>query len=384
VTADETAVRREGAPPAPASSVHQGIAARWLRPQRIVTLVVIVVLIVLPFSLGAGNLDLAVNVLIMAIGALGLEVLIGRTGQVSLGHAFFLGIGAYTAGKLGTDHHLNALIWIPAAGVIAGVVGGLVGPTALRLRGLYLGIVTIGLLFIGSEWIFPDWTWLTGGPGGRAIAPPRFGSQDFTAGARLGGLTFSSDGLYYYLALVILGIGMVYVHNLHRSRVGRGMLAVRDRELAAAVVGVNVARTKETAFIVSSALAGICGSLYGAHLSFVVPTDWNLELSITFVVAIVVGGMGSLWGPLLGAFVVVGLPQLLQNASSSLPLVENSQGNGGVVSTGDAANFIFGVLLIVFLIVEPRGVVGLGSRIAALAGRLRRAPAGTAGHRGSR
>ena len=345
-------------------------------PARIAVAVIIVLGLVLPFLLPQYWLSTAVFILIAAIGALGLAVLTGRTGQISLGHAFFLGIGAYVGGYLGGDLHLTAALWIPAAGLVAGVIGGLVGPTALRLRGLYLAIVTIGLLYIGQH-VFVNWPALTGGPGGRALADPTFGPLQFQNGADVLGLGLTRDGLYYYLALLLLALGMLYVRNLDHSRVGRGMAAVRDREVAAAVLGVNVARTKVTAFIVSSAMAGLSGALFGAYLGFVVPTSWSLVLSVEYVVMIVVGGMTSLWGPLLGALFVIGLPSLLQdpNIAGSLPFISSpTNPSQGFISASDAAAVMYGVLLIVCLVLEPRGVAGLVQRITT-ANRDRRPPA---------
>jgi branched-chain amino acid transport system permease protein len=326
-----------------------------------------------PFALDAYWLSTLVFVVIAAIGALGLDVLTGRTGQISLGHAFFLGVGAYTCGFLGGTHHLGAEIWIPAAGVVAAALGALVGPTALRLRGLYLGIVTIGLVFIG-EHIFTNVTALSGGSGGESLPAPKFGSLDFADGGTIAGIHLSRNELYYYLALVLLAVFMAYVYNLGRSHLGRGMAAVRERDLAAAVLGVDVARTKITAFVVSSFLAGVCGALYGSFLGFVIPTQWDLVLSVQYVVMIVVGGMGTLWGPVLGALFVIGLPSLLQNASSSLPFLSNGLSKG-VISVSDASAIIYGLLLIVFLLAEPRGVVGLGHRLWMLSRRSRRVPA---------
>jgi branched-chain amino acid transport system permease protein len=198
--------------------------------------------VLLPFMVNGYWLSTAVFVLIAAIGALGLDVLTGRTGQISLGHAFFLGVGAYTGGVLGGRYGLSAALWIPAAAIVAGILGGLVGPTALRLRGLYLAIVTIGLIFIGQH-VFVNWSYLSGGPGGEALPVPKLAGLNFGNGTHLGGLFLNRDGLYYYLALVLLAASMAYVYNLGRSRQGRSMNAVRDRELAAAVLGVDVART---------------------------------------------------------------------------------------------------------------------------------------------
>jgi branched-chain amino acid transport system permease protein len=318
--------------------------------------------VLLPFTVNGYWLSTAVFVLIAAIGALGLDLLTGRTGQISLGHAFFLGVGAYTGGVIGGRYGLTAALWIPAAAVIAGILGGLVGPTALRLRGLYLAIVTIGLIFIGQH-VFVNVSWLSGGPGGEALPVPTFGALNFTKGTHIGGLFINRDGLFYYLALVLVAATMAYVHNLARSRQGRSMSAVRDRELAAAVLGVDVARTKVTAFVISSMLAGVSGALYGSYLGFVVPTQWDLALSIEFVVMIVVGGMATVWGPLLGALFVIGLPAVLQNVSRSLPFLATGTNSHGILTVSDASAIVYGVFLIVFLLLEPRGIIGLGQRI---------------------
>ncbi len=319
----------------------------------------------LPFMVNGYWLSTAVFVLIGAIGALGLDVLTGRTGQISLGHAFFLGVGAYTGGVLGGRYGLSAAVWIPAAAIVAGILGGLVGPTALRLRGLYLAIVTIGLIFIGQH-VFLNVSYLSGGPGGEALPVPTFGPLNFGNGTHLGGLFINRDGLYYYLALALLAASMAYIYNLGRSRQGRSMNAVRDRELSAAVLGVDVARTKVMAFVLSSMLAGVSGALYGSYLGFVVPTQWNLALSIEYVVMIVVGGMATVWGPVLGAVFVIGLPALLQNVSSSLPFLATGTNAHGILTVSDAAAIVYGVFLVVFLLLEPRGVIGVGQRVSSL------------------
>ncbi len=341
-------------------------------PGRAATAVAVILGILLPFWVDAYWLSTLVFVLIAALGALGLDVLVGRTGQISLGHAFFIAAGAYTGAFLGSNLHLSALFWIPAAGVVTGLLGAVVAPTASRLRGLYLGIVTIGLVYIG-QWVFTNWTTVSGGPGGRSLPVPGNGTFSFSNGLKIGSLSITENGLYYYLAFVLLGLGMLYVRNLGRSRVGRNMAAVRDRELAAAVLGVNVARTKTTAFIVSSVMAGLAGAMYGSFLTFATPGQFDLLLSIQYVIIIVVGGLGSLWGPLLGAFFVVGLPALLQNEAASLPFLEGGTRTTGVPVT-DATDIVYGVLLVIFLLVEPRGIVGLAYRIGSLVRRRRAVP----------
>jgi branched-chain amino acid transport system permease protein len=322
-------------------------------------LAVAVAAIVLPFALDAGQLTTATFVVIAAIGALGLNVLTGYTGQVSLGHAFFLATGAYTGAVLGGNLHLTAAIWLPAAGVVAALCGALVGPTALRLHGLYLAIVTIGLVYIGQH-VWFNVPSISGGPGGRAFPPVSFGPFDFATGQQLtiGGLVIDHNGLYYYLALLILAVAMAYVWNVSRGRPGRAMQAVREREIAAAVMGVDLARTKISAFVISSFLAGVSGALYASYLSFVTPDQWNVLLSVQYVAAIIVGGIGTVWGPVLGSIVIFALPSVLQS------LIPQS-GSGGL-PVDDIASIAFGVLIIAFFVFEPRGVVGLGARLASL------------------
>jgi branched-chain amino acid transport system permease protein len=313
--------------------------------------------VVLPFGLSASTLTTATFVVIAAIGATGLNVLSGYSGQISLGHAFFLAAGAYTGAVLGADHGMSAAIWIPAAGVVAAAFGALVGPMALRLKGLYLAIVTLGIVFIGQH-VLLNSTAISGGPQGRAFPPVVIGGFDFSPGQtlQLGGMTIDHNGLYYYLALLILAGATAFAWSLRRTRAGRAMLAVREREIPAALMGVNVGRAKVTAFVFSAALGGVCGALYASYLSFAQPTQWNLVMSIQFIAAIIVGGMGSTAGPLLGSAVVFALPSILKD----LPV------------RGDLPSIAYGLLIVVFLVLEPRGLVGLTDRLQFLSPNKRR------------
>jgi Branched-chain amino acid transport system / permease component len=197
--------------------------------------------LVLPFQLGASALTTATFVVIAATAATGLNVLTGYAGQISLGHAFFLAAGAYTGAVLGADHGLSAALWIPAAGIVAAIFGALVGPMALRLKGLYLAIVTLGVIFIAQH-VLLNAPGISGGPQGRAFPPITIGSFDFSPGQtlQLGGMTIDHDGLYYYFALLVLALATAFTWSLRRSRSGRAMLAVREREIPAALMGVNV------------------------------------------------------------------------------------------------------------------------------------------------
>jgi branched-chain amino acid transport system permease protein len=330
-------------------------------------IVVAVVALALPFQLGTAALTTATFVVIAALGATGLNILTGYAGQISLGHAFFLAIGAYTGAKLGEDAGWSAALWIPAAGVAAGLCGALVGPVALRLRGLYLAIVTLGLIFIGQH-VFFNAESLTGGPQGRTFPPVVIGPFDFSAGQvlRLGPLQVDHNGLYYFLALGLLAGATAFAWNLRRTSSGRAMVAVRERELAAAVMGVNVRRVKIAAFTASAFLGGVSGALYASYLSFAQPGEWSLLLSIQFIAAVIVGGLGTVGGPLLGAAVVFALPTVLK----TLPFLPEE---GGGVSVSDLSSIAYGLLIVAFLVLEPRGLVGLAER----AGPLRRLQART-------
>jgi branched-chain amino acid transport system permease protein len=322
--------------------------------------------LVLPFGLSASNLTTATFVVIAAIGATGLNVLVGYAGQISLGHAFFLAAGAYTGAVLGADHGLSAALWIPAAGAVAALFGALVGPMALRLRGLYLAIVTLGIVFIGQH-VLLNAAGISGGPQGRTFPPVVIGPFDLSPGQtlQLGRLTIDRSGLYYYLGLALLAAATAFAWSLRRTRGGRAMLAVREREAAASLMGVDVGRTKVCAFVVSSAFAGVSGALYASYLSFAQPTQFNLSMSIQFIAAIIVGGMRTTAGPLLGSAVVFALPSVLEG----LPFIPE-EGSGGV-SVGDLTSISYGVLIVAFLVLEPRGLVGLADRLRA----LRRRPA---------
>ncbi len=370
------------AAPAPSSS---SLMPRVLGAARRRAFLVIGIVIIIFFFLDAGDqwMSVANYTIIYAIAVLALNVLSGYTGQVSLGMAFFMAIGAYTAIWLGSQpvsvpfnngHTLQQLtyyglnlplyIWLPAAGIVAALVGALIGPAALRLKGFYLGIVSLALVFIGIH-IFNSTTLLSGGPAGRSFdLSPALGGLLFTYQSSLFGIPIDSEQQFFLLALPILVISAIFVANVMRSRAGRAFQAVRDHEVGAAIMGVNVFQTKMGAFMLSSFFAGIAGALYAAYTQYVAPSDWSLLLSIQFVAAIIIGGVGSVWGSILGAAFVFAIPSFLnqfniipQNASSSL-------------SSGDINNILYGLLIILFLLFEPQGLIGLIRRVQLLTQRF--------------
>jgi branched-chain amino acid transport system permease protein len=334
----------------------------------------IVLIAIIAFFLIAGEdwLTIVNYTLISAIAALALNVLSGYTGQVSLGIAFFMAIGAYTAAWLGGDPPtssrdpiglgLSFLIWLPASGITAALVGALIGPTALRLRGFYLGIVTLALIFIG-HYIFINASALTGGPQGRTFPAPAIGNFSLAEQNTLLGMQITSGQQFFLLILVILALSALFVGNVMRSRAGRAFQAVRDNEVGAAIMGINLFEAKMGAFILSSFLAGIAGALFASFSRYVIPNYWDLALSIQFVAAIIVGGVASIWGSILGAAFVFALPRLIDQFQ--FPWLSPTTGSGGI-SSGDVNALIYGLLIIVFLLFVPEGVIGLIHRTRVL------------------
>ncbi len=318
------------------------------------------------FSLvGDAGLRTLVSVGIFAIGALGLNLLTGYTGQVSLGHAFFVGVGSYTAAYLGATEGWPLELYLPAAAIIGFLIGALIGPFALRLRGNYLVIVTLGLLFLGRH-VFNNWDSVTGG--NRGI---RLRDADLTLGPLdlndlvLFGREYSRQAGLFWLVWALVAIAAILAKNLVRSRAGRAMQAVRDRDLSAEVIGVNLARYKVGAFAWSSAFACVAGVLNGLLIRQVGPDNFGLLLSITYIAIIIIGGVGTILGPLLGALFVIGGRDLIsRNSSSSLldPIVSSSAADAGWFTVGELNNVLFGVFIVVFLLVEPRGLVALWLR----------------------
>jgi branched-chain amino acid transport system permease protein len=298
---------------------------------------------------------------IAAIAAIGLNLLTGFTGQVSLGHAFFLGLGAYTAGYLGGELKLPVLIWLPAAGIIGALVGLLVGPFALRLRGLYLAIVTLGLVFVG-EHIFLNLRQITGGNQGRAVPSPTIGGLNFADLGTSLGLPLTREQSFFLFVVPLLVLAALAAKNIVRSRPGRAFQAIRDRELAAAIIGVDRARYKVGAFAVSSFYAAAAGALYGSYLRYITPGQFDLGPSIQYVAMIIVGGIGTVYGSIAGAFFLVLIPRVVEALSPAIPFVSRTAAGGGI-TVFVLNQLIFGTLIVLFLVFEPLGLSGIWTRL---------------------
>jgi branched-chain amino acid transport system permease protein len=347
--------------------------AIWNTPaKRWSTLVILALALSLPWFLGRDLLGLATLVAVYAISGIGLNLVSGYAGQISLGHAVFMGIGAYTAALLGGSpqgdirgFELDLLIWLPLAGLVPAFVGWLFAPIAARVRGLYLAILTLGLLFVG-EHVFKEARWLTGGSGlGRKPADPVVLGFALYEERTILGTEIPAIGVFYLFALLLLVVLAVVARNVARTRQGRAFSAVRDRDIAAEVMGVPLLRTKRLAFTLSSFYAGIGGALLTIVFGFVTPERWNLLLSIDFLAVVLIGGAATISGPIIGAAFVVLMPRFIETFAGSLPgwFVSTAVGGGGLLNVFQLQRLLFGVMIVLFLVVEPRGLFGVWIRV---------------------
>jgi branched-chain amino acid transport system permease protein len=307
------------------------------------------------------------------IGAIGLTILTGVTGQLSLAHAFFLAVGAYGycyfAGHKTVGVESVAGLGLPPvlamvlAVLLAGLCGAAFSPIAGRLRGIYLGIASIGLVFIGQHILF-NATGLTGGFNGRDAEPFAVLGFHFQQGSpdlSLGGVAFGELEKLWYLGLALVALSYWYARNLVGGRPGRALETVRDHEVAAAVMGVNVIRYKAAAFTLSSMYAGLAGVLLALVFGRIVPNTFGFVLSVDFLVMIVLGGLGSIGGAVAGAVFVSLLPRALDHYSGSLPLISEPGGSG--IAPSQAARLLYGVAIIGVLMYAPGGLAAIGRRV---------------------
>jgi len=338
-------------------------AKRWW------TAALVIVVLALPFLLSRDLTSLMMTVFIYAIGGIGLNLVTGYAGQVSLGHAFFMGLGAYTAAVLGgveTDRvlgfGLDMAIWLPMAGIVPALVGLAVAPLAARVRGLYLAILTLGLVFIG-EHVFKEARPITGGAGvGRSPAEPVLFGMDLHGRYHAFGYILPRDTMLYFVCFLIFVVLALAARNLARSKLGRAFSAVRDRDIAAAVMGVPLQRTKTLAFTISSFYAGIAGALLVVVIGQMTPGNWNLFLSIEFLAVILIGGIATISGSIMGAAFVVLMPRLVSELAGSVPFISTAPGTG-FLTVFHVQTMLFGALIVLFLVLEPRGLYGLWVRV---------------------
>jgi branched-chain amino acid transport system permease protein len=296
-----------------------------------------VLLILAPWLLGAYWLSQLTFVLIYAIAGLGLMVLSGFTGLPSIGHAAFLGVGAYTQALLAAKSCPFPIAMLAAA-ALSGGIGLIVGLPSLRVKGIYLAVATLAFGLIVEE-VLVRWESVTGGNEGINVAAPR-----------LFGVNFSPPNYFYYVCLVTCVLVTLGVLNLLRSATGRAFIAVRDSEISAQSMGIDLTRTKALSFVISAAAVGLAGALYAHKLRFISPEQFDLAQSIDLLLLIVVGGVGSVHGAFFGAIFLITLPQLISLAKDWLP-PEMAQAAG-------LQALVYGLIIILFVIFEPLGLYG--------------------------
>jgi len=301
-------------------------------------------IVIVPLAFGEYYLSIINLVLISIVGALGLNILVGYTGQISIGHAAFMSVGAYTAANLAVRAGLPFWITLPAGGLMAALVGAVVGIPSLRIKGLYLAIATLaGQLII--EWIINHVPWISGGTQA-SIQVPR---------PSLFGYELKTQGELYFFLLFFTLIAIVAALNLVRSRIGRAFVAIRDQDIAAEIIGIDIFRYKLIAFAISSFYAGVCGVLYTYYFGIANYEQFQLGVSIEYLAMIIIGGLGSVLGSILGAAFVALLPLIIRTVMESVGgyfFAANEMST--VVSSMRLV--IFGVLIIVFLVLEPEGL----------------------------
>lgn len=322
--------------------------------------------LLLPLNLGDDWLRALNYAAVTAIAATGLNLLTGYTGQVSLGHAAFLGCGAYVTAWFGVEQELSMLTWLPVAAAVGALVGALVGPFALRLRGDYLAVVTIGLLFV-AEHLFENWDSVTGGGSGtRADAPLDVGGLRFDDLELLGRTFTREQGMFWFLWAVAAAV-VVLLANLVRTRAGRALQAIRDRDVAAEVIGIDLARYKIAVFALSGAATAVAGALYGSLQQVVSPTQFGgirgLFTSIEYIAAIVVGGMGTVGGGAAGAILLACTGFLIRQHGSSIPITSWEIGGQELLPPEILDQILYGVLIIIVLVVQPGGLAGLWRQV---------------------
>ena len=321
--------------------------------QRVGLAILAIGLAIYPFVASATYIDIANQIFLASIGALSLMLLTGFAGLISLGHAGLLAAGAFTAGILYREIGAPFWIGIPAAGLMGALIGVLFGLPSLRLRGLYLAVSTLALHFI-VVYVGGEYETRRGFSTGIMIDPPSvFGYQIW------------DPRVWYPILLGCAVLTFILSRNLLHSRTGRAWNAIHGTETVASAMGVNVARAKLVAFVISSAITAMAGALFAYYRGFVSIEAFTLFLTIQYVAMIIIGGMGSLAGALLGAVFVTTFPYLIESTTIFLPGSERMAGS--IFALNYAA---FGLVMIAFLVFEPNGLIGIWRRIKGVAARM--------------
>jgi branched-chain amino acid transport system permease protein len=300
--------------------------------------------VVLPMTLQEYYLSILNLIFIAVVGALGLNILVGYTGQISLGHGAFMSVGAYTAANLAVRLGLPFWLTLPAGGLMAAFIGTLVGIPSLRIKGLYLAIATLaGQLII--EWTINHVPAISGGAQS-SIEVPR---------PDLFGFVLNTQGRLYYFLLFFAALAIGATLNLMRSRIGRAFIAVRDQDIAAEIIGIDIFRYKLLSFAISSFYAGVTGVLYTYYLGIANYEQFQLGVSIDFLAMIIIGGLGSVLGSIFGAVFVTLLPIVIRTLMETVGSLFFSDSELASVVSGTRLA-VFGGLIIFFLVIEPEGL----------------------------
>jgi branched-chain amino acid transport system permease protein len=311
---------------------------------RYTMLAFVIVLLAAPFAASEYYLSIVNLTFIAIVGAIGLNILVGNAGQVSIGHGAFMSVGAYTAANLIVRFHAPFWVAIPAGGAMAALVGAVVGMPSLRIRGIYLVISTLAAQFI-IEWLINHVHAISGGTQA-SINVPR---------PTAFGFELRSQQQFYFFLAAFVALAIVAALNLSRTRVGRAFIAIRDQDIAAEIMGIHIARYKLTAFMISSFYAGVAGVLYAYFLGVANYEQFQIGVSIDYLAMIIIGGLGSVRGAILGAIFVTVLPLVVRACLETV---------GSLFTVGvKLAQYIpqlrltiFGTLIIVFLVAEPDGL----------------------------
>jgi len=317
----------------------------WLEYARLALALAVVALA--PFALSAYWLEVSTQIGIAAIGAIGLNLLVGYTGQISLGQAGFLAVGAFTAGLTTIHTGLPALAGVGLAAVVGATVGAFFGLPALRLKGLYLAIATLAS-HVSITWAILHLS-VRGAAAPLAILEP----------TSVFGWTIDGKREWYWVIAGVATVSAVLATNLFRTGIGRAFVAIRDQDIAAEAIGVNVAGYKILAFALSSAFAGVAGALTAYRDTFLTWESFTFEVSILYLAMIIVGGLGSVSGAVYGAIFIIGLQAVLQDASGrlegSVPFLQQNLPGIQLI--------IFGLTIVLFLIFEPKGLARIWQRM---------------------
>jgi branched-chain amino acid transport system permease protein len=297
-----------------------------------------------PAWFGSHGLNMLTSIFVVSIGVLGLNLLSGVAGQISLGHAGFLLIGAYAQAILTTDYRVPTLLAIPLAGGVAALASLIVGVPSLRLKGLYLAITTLAFTFIVRHVVLfaED---ITRGSAGMPVEP-----------LSVLGVSFKGDQRFYYAALFMLVLFVLITLNLMRTRIGRAWLALRDHDIAARAMGIDLMRYKLLAFMVSAFYTGVAGAMVALQTRFVNVDTFSVLISIEALAMIIVGGMGRIHGAILGVALILLRPELLN-------LGFDAAGDGVRTLMADriyeVKGLMYGVVILLFLRLEPEGLAGI-------------------------